>query len=233
MSNDQIKVELGKQFGNWKVLERIGIRHKCLCKCGIIKNILTFTLTNGDSKSCGCSKKVDHNLLVGKKYGLLTVLNLYKWEKQGKNKPVPYYTCKCDCGVVKNVKGMHLRTGDTKSCGCFKPNKLGEGIASFNYLLTIYKRHAKNRNYVWELNKEEFYKLTKSNCYYCKSEPHQLTGSKRCNGKYLYNGVDRLNNEPFYRKDNTVSCCGKCNRMKSDIKYEDFINHLTKIVNNL
>lgn len=29
-----------------------------------------------------------------------------------------FWKCKCDCGVVKLVRGTHLRNGKTKSCGC-------------------------------------------------------------------------------------------------------------------
>ena len=29
-----------------------------------------------------------------------------------------YWTCQCDCGVKKDVRGTHLRTGASKSCGC-------------------------------------------------------------------------------------------------------------------
>ena len=38
-------------------------------------------------------------------------------EKRGKNR---YWLCKCDCGVEKEVQQDNLRTGNTKSCGCYK-----------------------------------------------------------------------------------------------------------------
>ena len=32
----------------------------------------------------------------------------------------PKWVCECECGVVKSVRGDHLKSGKTKSCGCIK-----------------------------------------------------------------------------------------------------------------
>lgn len=43
-----------KQFGEWTALEYIGNHYwKCRCSCGTIKDIAGYSLTRGDSKSCG------------------------------------------------------------------------------------------------------------------------------------------------------------------------------------
>lgn len=56
------------------------------------------------------SKLID---LTGQKYGRLTVL--YRAEsRNGKT----YWHCKCECGREKDVQGMCLKDGRTKSCGC-------------------------------------------------------------------------------------------------------------------
>ena len=39
-------------------------------------------------------------------------------------------------------------------------------------------------------------------CYWCGSEPAR------------FNGIDRRNNERYYRKSNALPCCWDCNRMK-------------------
>jgi hypothetical protein len=36
-----------------------------------------------------------------------------------------------------------------------------------------------------------------------------------CSRSRAFNGIDRLNNEKFYRKSNSVPCCWTCNRAKS------------------
>lgn len=48
--------------------------------------------------------------LSGKRVGILTVL--------GQADRWPYWTVRCDCGVEKRVRGDHLRSGRTISCGC-------------------------------------------------------------------------------------------------------------------
>lgn len=55
---------------------------------------------------------------VGTRYGQLTVLSEGKPNllKSGREKRT--MTCKCDCGVIKDMVLNGLRTGKTKSCGC-------------------------------------------------------------------------------------------------------------------
>jgi hypothetical protein len=63
------------------------------------------------------SNKLD---LTGQRFGRLTVM--YEAEpiytKADKKKIV--WHCKCDCGNEKDVPTAYLRTGTTKSCGCFQ-----------------------------------------------------------------------------------------------------------------
>ena len=53
--------------------------------------------------------------LTGKKFGRLTVL-----EKLNKRGNEWYWKCQCDCGNIKEVRGVCLREGTIKSCGCLK-----------------------------------------------------------------------------------------------------------------
>ena len=53
--------------------------------------------------------------LVGKRYGRLVVI-----EKADSLKGHVRWRCKCDCGKECVVHGSSLRSGNTKSCGCYK-----------------------------------------------------------------------------------------------------------------
>lgn len=53
--------------------------------------------------------------LVGKRYGRLVVI-----EKADSLKGHARWRCKCDCGNECVVHGSSLRSGNTKSCGCYK-----------------------------------------------------------------------------------------------------------------
>ena len=58
--------------------------------------------------------------LIGKQFGRLTVIervedHLYK---NGRRDIV--YKCRCQCGNETNVLAVHLRSGHTQSCGCYR-----------------------------------------------------------------------------------------------------------------
>lgn len=55
--------------------------------------------------------------LTGQKFGKLTVIGVDN--KRDLNGNI-YWKCKCDCGNITVVNGRSLRTGGTKSCGCYK-----------------------------------------------------------------------------------------------------------------
>lgn len=57
-----------------------------------------------------------HDVLIGKRFGRLTVLGLVRTDNHGK----AIWSCLCDCGTTKSFRGSHLRSGNTKSCGCFR-----------------------------------------------------------------------------------------------------------------
>ena len=54
---------------------------------------------------------------AGKKYGRLTVIELADYTDARRQ---AYWVCKCDCGNTKIARGVDLRSGGTRSCGCLK-----------------------------------------------------------------------------------------------------------------
>ena len=59
--------------------------------------------------------------IVGNRFGRLVVLkhSCSKKRPNGNGRET-YWTCKCNCGSIVDVTSNHLKTGDTKSCGCLK-----------------------------------------------------------------------------------------------------------------
>lgn len=55
--------------------------------------------------------------LIGKKFGMLTVIERGQNTKRGK----ATWICKCDCGKIKSksVCGYDLKKGKVRSCGCY------------------------------------------------------------------------------------------------------------------
>lgn len=82
--------------------------------------------------------------LVGRKFNRLTVID-YSHSDNG-----AVWLCKCDCGGFITVKGKDLKSGKTKSCGCFHrdcASKLGKSKET----------HGKSNTrlyYIWRAMKE-------------------------------------------------------------------------------
>jgi hypothetical protein len=55
--------------------------------------------------------------LTGMRFGTLEALSI---DTSTKRTHV-HWICRCDCGVIKSVRGSHLTGGKTVSCGCQKP----------------------------------------------------------------------------------------------------------------
>lgn len=169
---------------------------------------------------------------INKVYSNFTILQFEYFKNYNKSRQ-PFYKVICKCGN-KSIKGLwYLRS--RKSKGCIKcqehGNTLSDGKASKNSILNQYKRQAKNRNYKFEITNNEFFELIDKNCYYCNSKPSNVYKSLYNTGDYIYNGIDRLDNNLGYTLKNCVTCCYMCNRCKSDLNLTDFKKWIKKVYN--
>lgn len=130
----------GQKFGRLTVIKRQenSSKWECLCECG--NKVITTTnhLKTGHTQSCGCLQKdraseTSFRSLVGQRFGLLTVLNL---NVEKSNPKLKIYTCKCDCGTIKDFNSKNLVSGDSQSCGCLRIShgelKIKNILESFN-----------------------------------------------------------------------------------------------------
>jgi hypothetical protein len=224
----------GKRFGILTVIKYLGKVNgragmwKCLCDCGKETNVNSSTLKRKHTKSCGCWKQ-NYKSLVGKQINLFTVL-----EKVGPTKNGKYciYKCECKCGNIVERSSRSLASPRIKSCGCLRIEKgvapLAPGESGLNDIFQNYKRNAKNRNLPFDLTKDEFKKLSKENCHYCGTTPSQISNVS-INGRYLYNGIDRLNSQIGYLTSNVVTCCKTCNIAKNTMNQNEFLNWINKV----
>ena len=107
----KLKDITGQTFGDWLVLERVGDKWLCQCKCGNTGIVTGGALRSGRSQKCtDCAKNrlID---LTGQTFGDWTVISRL---------PGNYYKCRCSCGNEKAVSGYSLTAGHSKSCGCKK-----------------------------------------------------------------------------------------------------------------
>ena len=79
------------------------------------------------------------------------------------------------------------------------------------------RRSARSRNHLWELPEDLAQDLVNGRCHYCgyKSE--------------ILNGIDRVDSSVGYTPENSVSCCGFCNRAKREFPVERFLNWINHV----
>ena len=137
--------------------------------------------------------------LKGKKFNRLTVL-----EYIGKSK----WLCKCDCGNLTTVIAPKLKSGHTKSCGCYNKEKVSERmkeIAKQNF--TKHHKCSHNLYIRWQAMKRR-----------CETEHYKKKGITICeqwesNFENFYNwainngykkelSLDRINNNDGYYPNN-------------------------------
>ena len=169
-------------------------------------------------------KIADHS---GKKFGKLTVK--YILDKEEWNGSHAKWVCECDCGNISYVTSNRLAMGRAKSCGC--STKYSSGIGNRNNLFRNYRAGAIKRGYSFELTIDQFQLLTQNNCFYCGAVPSQKIITKTNNGVYVYNGIDRINNNLGYIYSNSRTCCKACNMAKGSLSEDEFLILIKKIFN--
>lgn len=85
------------------------------------------------------------------------------------------------------------------------------------------------------LSLDEYIILSNSKCYYCGNQGNtKLTRHKDCNKEDIFGcGIDRINSNLGYIKENCVSCCWDCNEMKKARNKESFLLKIKNIYENL
>jgi len=167
----------------------------------------------------------------GQRYGRGVVVG-----RTSRNGNPYYWKLVCDCGNTYTAYSGNLLKGYKRSCGCIRTeaatlrikslheaNCLPDGEAGLRNLYAIYAGAARRRGLAFSLSLDEFKRLTSSACFYCGEPPAQTTRQVRVKSRYLYNGIDRQDNNDGYVNGNCVPACGVCNYMKHDFAVEEFI----------
>jgi len=83
-------------------------------------------------------------------------------------------------------------------------------------LFGIYRRSAEKRGISFQLSFDEFMLYWEKSCFYCGDTIKTA-------------GLDRLDNNQGYHRENIVACCRPCNYAKHDGSQRDFIARCCKI----
>lgn len=178
--------------------------------------------------------------IINNRYGMLVVKQR---ANERTNSGQIKYICLCDCGKQHIISGECLRSGKTKSCGCYKhvpTNKiLDRKMAVWRQLYnsTVIKKN-KKRNIEGNISFDDFLKISNMNCHYCGREPSNYASDLR-GGKYIsdtkvyYNGLDRIESNQGYTLDNVYPCCKFCNCAKNTMSENDFFKFINQVYKHL
>lgn len=240
----------GQVFGQLTVIGRSEDWPKlweCVCSCGGMAVTTAAKLRTGHTRSCGCIRKRARYKppiinRAGIRYGRWTAMELVDKDKDGAS----MWRCRCDCGNEKNIRGNSLAAGQSTSCGClrsdtgrrmsklnfaerYKRNTLPSGRAGAWALFRRYEESAVKRGLDFQITFDTFIDLTSSECTYCGIAPHRSYGVSRGNGRYSYNGIDRLDNSCGYVKGNIAACCYFCNSAKRTLGTTEFYAWIERV----
>lgn len=117
----------GRKFGCLTVVQpgRVDARYRrywlCRCSCGVVKQVRSDGLVAGSVVSCGHFGRERRAIAItkpmpaGARYGRLVILRRVRSVRKRGH----VYECRCACGKRVEVQGRHLRSGETRSCGCW------------------------------------------------------------------------------------------------------------------
>ena len=176
--------------------------------------------------------------ITDQKYGMLTAIKRIK-RPRGKKDTGAWWLVKCNCGNEKILRANTFKTGNTKSCGCLtsqlmtESRKLEDGLSQKRTVFSYYRRNAKKKDIDFNLSFNQLITLTSSNCYYCGADPSNIQKSRNNSGDYIYNGLDRLNNNKGYLLNNVVPCCKICNVAKNNRNLSEFKSWIKTVQRHL
>lgn len=185
------------------------------CDCGTEKVLRASTVKSGNIKSCSCISKEYENLVDQIFYKLLVKSFL---EIKNNN---TYWSCICECGKTKIVTSNNLKSGHTKSCGCYRKfcsyekmktrnkenNICGKNNPNWNPNLTNEDREnsrIRNHNPKHKIWHKKVFTRDDYTCQCCK----QRGGKLAAHHIYSFHSHKHLR----YVTSNGVTLCVKCHR---------------------
>lgn len=195
-----------------------GANWLCLCDCGNNCILPSRYVLSGHTKSCGCIK---HPNIINKKIGRLIVKNeSTKTDKKNNT----YYDCVCECGKLVCVTLDKLNRGHTRSCGCYKKDRMSERMKIWHKTHNICGKNSPRWNP--NLTKEEREenentrrtrtikynkwrdKVYKRDCYTCQVCKDNKGGNLVAHHIFAWNKYKKLR----YTVSNGITLCKDCHK---------------------
>jgi hypothetical protein len=156
--------------------------------------------------------KKRYNDLTGNKYGRLLVIGVGEFIKTNRGDSRTTFKCVCDCGNTLTVRADHLKSGNTKSCGCLDREKAAERMFNLSYKHGLTSKH-KRLYALWTTIKTRCYNKNRDyyNCYGGRNikvcpewdnNPVAFVEWALANGYKKGLQIDRIDNDGDYSPDN-------------------------------
>lgn len=169
--------------------------------------------------------------LTGKTFGRLTVIS-----RNGSKNKSANWMCRCECGNVLSVNGCHLRSGHTKSCGCYSkemsrqrardentksPVKAGKNVFDLNgeYGICYFRNGG---HFIFDI---EDYDKIKNYCWYNNNHgyavAHELGSKSQLFSHRLICDcpknmvVDHINHNTLDNRKSNLRICTQSDNMKN------------------
>lgn len=193
----------------------------CKCNCGNYFTADAQYINSGRTQSCGCKKTSRQQLSYenSKRYVNLTNQKFGKWLVLKEIKDKRYsnghrlWECQCECGTIRAIDTSSLKSGNSKSCGCERNNRLGKPSndligKKFGKLLILEKTNNSNPNngIIWKCQCD-----CGNICYKTTSSFHKnlinscgcITLSKGC---YEIEQILKFNKIDFIKEYKFIDC---------------------------
>ena len=143
----------------------------------------------------------------------------------------------CDCGGSYSIKLSNTLKNNgnfmCRQCYAIRDSANFDKHWGYKSAYQRIKKDAVAADRVFEIKVDDFRYLCQQNCYYCNSIPSNLITYRGKNSftfrYFMYSGLDRLNNDIGYTRQNVVPCCIICNRAKNSMPFKDFIDWLNRL----
>jgi len=149
----------------------------------------------------------------------------------------------CDCGTKVGPKMMCNLVGSRKQQSCrackmtalYESNRTQDDSVTKTKVFYGYVHSAKRRGYSWELTKEQFYDMVVKPCAFCAYQGTSVLRPPQAQpwaSSFYYTGLDRVDNKQGYLLNNVQPCCKICNRAKSNLGLDAFLQWIKRIKDN-
>lgn len=185
----------------------------------------------------------DPNILIGLKKLNQEIIQFVEYNKRNRK----VYKIRCNyCNheyfsTIENFRDVRRSGQSCLKCSNMQNreySKLNMSDSQTSIIYSNYKSKSKKKNWKFDLTKEEFKEIISKNCHYCNLAPNnfridRIKGKREIDCAFLSNGIDRIDSNKGYTKDNVLPCCEDCNKAKRNLDYNTFINLIKSIYKNL